>query len=226
MYFQRLSDEGLEEDSYYSLEEVTTLLNIMWPAFMTGKFNRVRNYFMVGFALNTGLRVEELTDLLHGDFFVTLGKCYLVVRSGKGDKWRAVTISEELRDEYLTYSKWKQTEGLSSERDDYVFCKSNGKKLTVRAIQKAFTLSAREAGLEKTNIHCLRHTYLTQLDECGAPARFIQKQAGHTSLETTQRYIGLSKKRQIIMGSLSQLYRNYRRDTNVTTQKGRKNRKL
>lgn len=40
-------------------------------------------------------------------------------------------------------------------------------------------------------LHRLRHTYITRLGVCGAPARTIMELAGHTALTTTLRYMHL-----------------------------------
>lgn len=214
----KYDDYGLEEDQYYSIEEVCSLMGVMRDAHSCGKFEAVRDWFLVLFDLNTGLRVEELTDLKHGDFFVELGKCYVVVREGKGDKKRNVAISEELRRDYLYFVEWKQScirdekkrfVGLSTAKDAPVFSKRHGGKLTVRAVQKHFSKYAFLAGLENGGIHCLRRTYLTHLLGCNGQPRFVQKQAGHTSLKTTQRYLGISKNKQQIKESLSNLYKLY-----------------
>lgn len=150
-------DFGLEEDSYYSVEETWALMRTMAKLHRSGKFNAIRNWFLVHYDLNSGLRVEELSDLKHGDFFVIMGKSYVAVRQGKGNKKRNVPISEEVRNDYLYYVDWKEACGLSTAKDSYVFTKRNGDKLTVRALQKLFRKCAAMANLERKNIHCLRH---------------------------------------------------------------------
>ena len=48
------------------------------------------------------------------------------------------------------------------------------------------------AGLPNSGVHLLRHTFCSHLAMKGAPARAIQKLAGHADLSTTQRYMHLS----------------------------------
>ena len=205
-----VDDLGLEEDAYYSAEEVWALMRVMRELHRLGKFEGIRNLFLVHYDLNAGLRVEELSDLKHGDFFVELGKSYVVVRQGKGDKRRNVPISEELRKDYLYYVDWKNACGLSTAKDSYVFTKRNGCRLTVRAVQKLFTKCAGMAGLERKNMHCLRHTFITHLLDSGAPLKLVQRMVGHSSIKTTQRYMGISKNKKRIKDSLSNLYRLYK----------------
>jgi len=48
------------------------------------------------------------------------------------------------------------------------------------------------AGYEVKGPHTLRHTFCSHLAMRGAPARAIQKLAGHQSVVTTERYMHLS----------------------------------
>ena len=48
---------------------------------------------------------------------------------------------------------------------------------------------------EKTvSVHTLRHSYATHLLEAGVNLRVIQKNMGHTQLETTMIYLHLTQK--------------------------------
>ena len=46
--------------------------------------------------------------------------------------------------------------------------------------------AARQAGLENTGPHILRHSFRSHLAMCGAPARAIQELAGHRDVTTPQ----------------------------------------
>jgi len=156
-----------------------------------GKFEDIRNWYMIEFDLNTGLRVEELEKLIHGDIFIIQGQSSVLVRQGKGDKKRVVRISKACCNLCSHFQKWKESYGLSISKDSPVFTKRNGKPLTKRALQKAFSKCAIRAGLSKKNIHCLRHTYATFLLSATGKIRFVQKQLGHSKITTTQTYAGL-----------------------------------
>ena len=198
------NDWGLDEDKFYSLEETRTLIETAKKLRLSKRFEAIRNWFLIEFDLNTGLRVEELADLKHGDLYVSLGKSHVEVRAGKGNKRRIVMISERLRHSCEYYCNQKQTRGLSVEKNSHVFTKRNGQSLTTRALQKSFTQCARLAGLCETNIHRLRHTYATYLAETKVPLRFVQKQLGHSSIKTTEQYMGVS--REHIKLSLNKLH--------------------
>jgi integrase len=64
--------------------------------------------------------------------------------------------------------------------------------LTQKVVQDWMRRTARRAGVDKTGVHILRHTFCSHLAMRGAPARAIQELAGHQDLTTTQRYMHLS----------------------------------
>lgn len=68
----------------------------------------------------------------------------------------------------------------------------DGSPLTQKVVQSQVRRSVRRAGLGKSGVHRLRHTFCSHLAMKGAPARAIQEIAGHQDLGTTQRYMHLS----------------------------------
>jgi site-specific recombinase XerD len=64
--------------------------------------------------------------------------------------------------------------------------------LTENDLRKLVLRAAKRADLRCTGPHTLRHTFCSHLAMRGAPARAIQKLAGHRDLATTQRYMHVS----------------------------------
>jgi len=181
----------LDEDKYYNEKELSDLKQTIRKIRDTGKFEDIRNWFMIEFCLNTGLRVEELSMLCHCDLFISKGKSSVLVRAGKGNKKRVVRISRKCRELCHYFLKWKTSYGLSISKDEFLLTKRNGQGLTRRALQKAFSKCATKAKLSKRNIHCLRHTYATFLLYSTGKLQFVQKQLGHSKITTTQTYAGI-----------------------------------
>ncbi|MFM9493697.1 tyrosine-type recombinase/integrase [Streptomyces galilaeus] len=78
-------------------------------------------------------------------------------------------------------------------------------RMSPRSINEAFVTARQDAGLnEDLDLHCLRHSYITHLTEFGYPARFVQKQVGHTHASTTAIYMGVSDeyRNQLLEASL------------------------
>jgi integrase/recombinase XerC len=75
---------------------------------------------------------------------------------------------------------WEGTPALLLNRD--------GKRISVRAVQKIVRRYSQVAGLENVHPHMLRHSAATHILEGGANLRVIQELLGHSSATTTQVY--------------------------------------
>jgi len=66
------------------------------------------------------------------------------------------------------------------------------------SVQGAFRRAKLDAEIHKkgVSVHTLRHSYATHLLEAGVNLRVIQKNMGHTQLETTMIYLHLTQKGQ------------------------------
>jgi integrase len=137
-----------------------------------------------------GLRCGEMMALEWGD--VDLGNRQLTVQrsdwkghvtSTKGGRVRHVPTTERLT------AALREHRHLRGSR---VLCQSDGSPLTQKIVQDQVRRAVRRAGLTKSGVHRLRHTFCSHLAMRGAPARAIQELAGHQDLATTQRYMHLS----------------------------------
>ena len=201
----------LDERKFLALEQVRTLRRFCerekQTALKHGEFLGVRDWFLIELGLNTGLRVQEMTDLKCGDLLVSGVEASLIVRKGKGKRRRPVWIDEAFKKTCRSFLGWKHWYGHSVEDEAPLFTSENGSPLTKRALQKAFKRIAGSAGLKgHYSIHCLRHTFGTHfLKASSYNLRFVQEQLGHSSVRVTEVYTGLlstEKKR-----ALARLYR-------------------
>jgi integrase/recombinase XerC len=161
-----------------------------------GKFIDVRNLAILELFYSTGMRLSELQGMNRGDLDMISQQAKV---RGKGRKERIVPVGdhavlalrnyEAKRDELLR--------GLGPKVDRMaVFVGRNGRRIGVRAVQKAVTAFLREidedAGL---SVHSLRHTFATHLLDAGADLRAVQELLGHASISTTQIYTHTSVER-------------------------------
>jgi len=175
-------------DKYLSELEIkkliTTLNNASTLAKSKGIIAPVRDSAIIQFALGSGLRVAELSNLKVKHLHFQRGSNQIVVYNGKGNKDRIVTINNNLKkliQEYINYNQSKS---------EYLFPSERGEQLTRSGIQQIFKKWGRKVGIPKRfSIHSLRHTYATNLYKAsGFNLRLVQKQLGHSSISTTQVY--------------------------------------
>lgn len=175
-------------DKYLSEIEVkkllVTLINASKLAKSKGSIAPVRDSAIIQFALGSGLRVAEISNLRVEHLHFQRGSNQIVVYNGKNNKDRIVTINNNLKKNIQAYINYIQS------KSDYLFPSERGEQLTRSGIQQIFKKWAKKAELPKRfSIHSLRHTYATNLYKAsGFNLRLVQKQLGHSSISTTQVY--------------------------------------
>jgi len=132
-----------------------------------------RNNLLLEFLFYTGLRLSELANLKHSDWQSNQLKIL-----GKGNKVRYVFLPPHL----VAYIKSNCT--------DYFFTNNQGNKLSLRTIQQIIHDKVKQSGINKTiSAHSFRRSFATNLYNRGGKLETIQKQLGHSSLDTTMAYI-------------------------------------
>lgn len=132
---------------------------------------------------NTGLRVSELCNLRLQDVEISERRGRVVVRMGKGEKYREVPLNAEARRALQEYLAVRPTVA-----DDRLLVGRRG-PLTASGVWRIVAKYAREAGVEATP-HVLRHTFATRLlREAGADLVVVSDLLGHSDPRTTARYV-------------------------------------
>jgi integrase/recombinase XerC len=168
-----------------------------------GNFVDVRNLAILELFYSTGMRLSELRGLSRGELDLVSQQAKV---RGKGRKERIVPIGDHalraLRNYEAKRDDLVRAIGPGADRGA-VFLSRTGKRIGVRAVQKAVTgflkLIDEDAGL---SVHSLRHTFATHLLDAGADLRAVQELLGHASVSTTQIYTHTSVER------LKQVYQN------------------
>jgi site-specific recombinase XerD len=187
----------LSEKKYLKLSEVNKLRKACkesrYLELKPDKSVTARNWFMIELGLYTGLRVDEMRNLKCGDLNIQTDQSSVSVRKGKGNKPRVVRISESFKNKCKRFFAWKQRKGQSIEPDAYLLTSNKDNQLSKRALQKAFKQCVVRAGLPHyCSVHMLRHTFATYLLKASNyNLRLVQAQLGHSSIRTTQVYMGL-----------------------------------
>jgi len=143
----------------------------------------VRDQCVIEFALGTGLRVSEISQLKLDDIDLKRGGNSLIVRHGKGDKQRVVKFSSTLKNLILEYIEYRDKDS------EYLFPSERQEYMSSNALQKVFKKWAMKAGLPaRYSIHSCRHYYATALLKVSRNLRLTQVQLGHSNPQTTTVY--------------------------------------
>jgi site-specific recombinase XerD len=141
-----------------------------------------RDYVMIQTGLLAGPRLAELCNLKVVD--VDLSSAVLEIRHGKGDKDRIVPLGK-LR---VVLRSW-----IGDRTEGYLFPGPNGKRLGHRTFQSRLkrVMGAAKIQAQKAHPHILRHTFATTLLKKKVNLCVIQRLLGHSSVATTQIYLGV-----------------------------------
>jgi site-specific recombinase XerD len=141
-----------------------------------------------------GLRISEGVNLQVRD--IDSERMVVQVRHGKGNKDRYVLlpqrILEMLREFWCTHRhpQWL----FPFPTQDGIPPAMATKPMSVPGVQYCFKVALAESGIPKeATVQTLRHSYATHLLEAGIELRAIQSYLGHSSLQTTSRYLHLTR---------------------------------
>ncbi|MGH7484065.1 MAG: site-specific integrase [bacterium] len=173
--------------SVLSQEEVRRVL---------GGVRTAHNYAFLSTVYACGLRLNEALHLEVSD--IDSARMLLHVHRGKGAKDRFVPLPKNALSILRTHWKTHRNARLL-----FPACGRNGRSastadtpMAISSVQGAFRAAKRAAAIAKraVSIHTLRHSYATHLLEAGVNLRVIQRNLGHSSLETTMVYLHLTAK--------------------------------
>jgi integrase/recombinase XerD len=149
---------------------------------------RLRDRAIVLTLLDTGLRAQELCDLVVGDLDLKSGA--VQVRHGKGDKARVVYLGATARETVWKYlSKRKVTAP-----DDPLFETVRRRPLDTDALRNMLLVAGQRAGIaEPVHPHRLRHTFAITYLRNGGDVFTLQRLLGHSTMDMVKRYLQLAQ---------------------------------
>lgn len=157
--------------------------------------NTPHNYAYLKTIYSCGLRLQEGLYLEVSDID---GKRNMIhVHRGKGARHRYVPLPRAtyqlLRRYWLTHQNQKlifPAVGRGNNKGPVSTI-----PMSIEGVQGAFRRAKFAPGiLKRASIHTLRHSYATHLLEAGVNLRVIQKNLGHSNIETTMVYLHLTNK--------------------------------
>ncbi len=146
-----------------------------------------RDAALVNLLYSSGLRISEALSLE----WTHLDEQRQVLRVvGKGDKERLVPYSERSARALEKYKKnsWQKWSSVKS-KIPAIFISARSSRMTRMGAWKTLSFWSQIAGLEHIHPHVLRHSFATHLLAGGADVRIVQCLLGHSSINTTERYL-------------------------------------
>ena len=170
----------------------STLPPVMSPAEMKKLIDSVSNIkhrTIIMLLYSTGMQLSEIAKLKIAD--IDSKNMRIKIVQGKGAKDRFTILSKqvllELRAYYVIY---KPTEYLFNGYRP-------GKPMSARNIEHLVQKAIINIGLASKHytVHTIRHSFATHLVDNGADLHTVKELLGHTSLQTTMRYMHLTTAR-------------------------------
>jgi integrase/recombinase XerD len=153
----------------------------------------IRNIAVLELLFSTGARVSEVAGLKIADINLQTGS---VIIKGKGNKERVIQICNK---ESLTILKDYHSLCLGKIRDagGYFLINRFKRPLSDQSIRNLVKRLVKKAGIKRRiTPHTFRHSFATLLLEKDVDIKYIQSLLGHSSINTTQIYTHVNRKRQ------------------------------
>jgi integrase/recombinase XerD len=166
-----------------TVEEMETLLKSVSG---TG-FAEVRDRAILELLYSTGIRSDELCNIELADIDFT--ENILFIRKGKLDRERIIPFGQSA---HAWLRKYIETARpfMEGARTELLFSSLAGSKLRPPVLVNMIKKRVRRAGIGKNvTTHTFRHTCATHMLKGRADIRYVQKQLGHTSIQTTEKYL-------------------------------------
>jgi len=161
-------------------EDLIRLLSVVHPP---------RDRALILLLLRTGMRIGELLNTRVSDVDFREQKV-LIYQAEKTAVGRVVYYSDDAHEALIDWLR------LRPPFKEYLFYGQGRTRLCYEAARALFVKYIKAAGLEHSGytLHCLRHTFATELLNAGMRLECLQVLLGHTNLEVTRRYARLSDK--------------------------------
>jgi integrase/recombinase XerD len=151
--------------------------------------NGLRNQVIVLLSVRAGLRAKEVANLRWSMIVGADGEVgdyiHLTDAASKGRSGRVIPINKKLKGSLI--------ELYGKDRGEWVIRTERADRTSAQAIANLFQLWYRDLGLIGCSSHSGRRTFITnaarKISTVGGSLRDVQHLAGHSSLQTTQRYI-------------------------------------
>ena len=174
--------EGQEEQiKLFSDEELEALLE---KPRRNDSFVVWRTWAIVNWVLGTGNRASTITEVRLTD--VNYSKKEITLAHTKNKKAQIIPLSSSLDTVLKEYIRmWRKEAPV----DGWLFPNVGEEQLTTNALRHAFAKYCEDRGVERTNIHGLRHNFAKGWVRNNGNMFALQQILGHSTLDMTRKYV-------------------------------------
>jgi integrase len=181
-----LRQKGTRLGNWLTREQAKELLQVSDRSKLKGK----RDYVILALLVGCALRRQELANLYIEDIQMREGRWVIADLRGKGGRVRTVAVPIWVKQ---GINAWTTAAGIEDGRLLRSISKSgklNGEALSDWAVWSVVEQSAKEIGIERFGAHDLRRTCAKLCRKAGGDLEQIKFLLGHSSIQTTERYLG------------------------------------
>jgi len=154
-----------------------------------------RNKLLVLLSFQAGMRAGEIAALKIGHVQNEDGsirdRIHLLNGQTKGDRQRTVILSQKLQRAISNYVG--ALTGFQARTDQPLIRSQKGGHFSPTTLVMLFRHIYDLTGLRDARSHSGRRSFITKLANKGVSVRVVQTLAGHSSMQTTQRYIDVNE---------------------------------
>lgn len=179
-YFKIIMVEGQEEaPKLFADEELEALLV---KPHKGDSFTDWRTWAVVNWVLATGNRAATICDVKLSD--INYAKKEITLAHTKNKKAQIIPLSPSLETVLKEYTR-------KFEITYWLFPSIGDEKLTTNALAHAFSRYCKDRGVQRTNIHGLRHNFAKIWIRNNGNEFQLQQILGHATLDMTRHYVKL-----------------------------------
>ena len=173
-------------------KQIETLL-----AYVSSRRNGARNRVIIQLSVKAGLRAKEIACLkwamlLNADGVVG-DAIHLTNIASKGASGRVIPLNKALKESLLNLWKHESSQARFNRHESHVIRSERSPRTSAQAVVNMFQRWYRDLNYVGCSSHSGRRTFITntarKISLVGGSLRDVQSLAGHSNLQTTQRYI-------------------------------------
>jgi len=147
----------------------------------TNTFLGLRDCAIILTLMDTGVRASELVSMTRKDLDLKKGK--IIIRKGKGNKFRIVFISEKTQKVIRTYLEDR------NDFNNFLWVTDEGMQLKYSGLRQIIRRRSKDANIDTPSLHSFRRYFALQILRNGVDIFSLQKLMGHSDIQVLRRYL-------------------------------------